>query len=99
MDDNMKAKLEEARIYKENKKPINIEINKLFNGIFPYDKLYSIFKLGQANLITTLKNDCWNCFDEYGKELIDKIIEADSEDEEMKYFYKKLLKQNAEHEI
>jgi len=49
-------KLEEYNEYKRSQDPFNIEMNRLMNDVYPYKKLYSIFKLGQAHMLSTFKN-------------------------------------------
>ena len=55
-------KLEEYNVYKRSIDPFNIEMNRLMNDVYPYEKLYRIFKLGQAQMLAMFKITYINIF-------------------------------------
>jgi len=86
-------KLEEYKEYKRSIDPFNIEMNRLMNDVYPYEKLYSIFKLGQAQMLAMFKNHLCQYFCKDDKDYIDAIVKQSKEDIEMKSFLDILIKE------
>jgi len=85
-------KLEEYKAYKHNIDPFNIEMNRSMSDVYPYEKLYSIFKLGQAHMLSTFKNHIYQYICNDDKDYIDAIVKQSKEDIEMKGFLDILIK-------
>ena len=92
-------KLEEYNAYKRSQDPFNIEMNRLMNDVYPYEKLYSIFKLGQAHMLSTFKNHIYQYFCDDDKDYIDEIVIQSKDDQEMKGFLDILIKGENKDEI
>lgn len=86
------SKIEEALEYKRNQEPLYIELNRLMNEVYPYEKLHSIFKFGSAHMLALFKNNVYQYMCNDDKDYIDAIVKANSEDPEMKDFLDKLIK-------
>lgn len=84
-------RLEEYNEYKRSQDPFNIEMNRLMNDVYPYEKLHSIFKLGQAHMLSTFKNHIYQYMCKDDKDYIDVIVEQSKVDPEMKGFLDILL--------
>jgi len=85
-------KLEEYNAYKRSQDPFNIEMNRLMNDVYPYEKLYRIFKLGQAQMLAMFKNHIYQYICNDDKDYIDAIVKQSKEDPEMKGFLDILIK-------
>lgn len=78
--------------YRRNQNPLNVEMNRLMEDVYPYKKLHSIFKLGQASILSALKNDVYKYMGKDGQDCIDLIIKENCNDEEMKEMLDKLIR-------
>lgn len=85
-------KIADAMEYRRSKDPLNIEMTKLFNDIYPTEKIYRVFKLGQANMLSFFKNELYKYLCKDDKDYLDGIIKSCSNDPEMKGFLDKLIK-------
>ena len=92
-------KHEEYKEYKCSQDPFNIEMTRLMNDVYPYEKLYSIFKLGQAHMLSTFKNHIYQYFCDDDKDYIDEIVRQSKDDQEMKGFLDILIKGENKDEI
>jgi len=86
-------KLEEYKAYERSINPFNIEFNRLMNDVYPYEKLHSIFKLGQAQMLAMFKNHIYQYICNDDKDYIDAIVKQSKEDPEMKGFLDILIKE------
>ena len=86
-------KLEEYKAYERSIDPFNIEMNRLMSDVYPYEKLYSIFKLGQAQMLAIFKNNLYKYFCNDDKDYVDAIVKQSKEDIEMKSFLDILIKE------
>lgn len=84
-------KITDTMEYRRSQDPLNIEMNRLFNDIYSTEKFYSVFKLGQAHMLSFFKNDLYKYLCKDDKDYIDGIINAYT-DEEMKGFLDKFIK-------
>ena len=91
IDNRTIERLEEYQAYKRSKDPVIIEMNRLMNEVYPYEKLQSIFKFGSANMLALFKNNVYQYMCNDDKEYVDAIIQANSVDLEMKGFLDKLI--------
>jgi hypothetical protein len=92
IDSETLRKIEDALEYKRSQNPLIVEFNRLAEDVYPYKKLHSIFKLGQVNMLASIKNDIYKYLEKDGQECIDTIIkESIKYDEEMKNMLNKLL--------
>lgn len=92
MDKEYMNKIEEIMEERRKANPLNQEMNRIFNEIYPVDKFYSVFKLGYAYMAATLKNDLYKYLCKDCKDYIDAIIKSTKEDKEIGDFLNKLLK-------
>lgn len=92
IDSETISKFEEILEHRCSQNPLNVEMNKLMNDIYPYEKLHSIFKLGSAQMLAIFKNHVYRYMCNDDKDYVDAIIKANSEDPEMKGFLDKLIK-------
>ena len=86
-------KFEEYNAYKHSIDPFNIEMNRLMSDVYPYEKLHSIFKLGQAHMLAMFKNHIYQYICNDDKDYIDAIVKQSKEDPEMKGFLDILIKE------
>ena len=86
-------KLEEYKAYERSIDPFNIKMNRLMSDVYPYEKLYSIFKLGQAQMLAMFKNHIYQYICNDDKDYIDAIVKQLKEDPEMKVFLDILIKE------
>lgn len=94
IDSETLRRMEEALEYRRSKDPLITEFNKLAEDIYPYKKLYNIFKLGQANMLANIKNQAYKFLDKDSQEYIDTIIkECSRYDDEIKDMLNKLIKE------
>lgn len=92
IDSETLSKIEEAMEFRRSKDPLNVEMNRLFLDMYPTEKFYSILKLGQASMLSFLKNELYKYLCKDDKEYIDAIIKSQKDDSEMKSFLDKLIK-------
>ncbi len=85
-------KIQDALEYKRSKEPLNVEWTRLMEDVYPYKKIYSIFKLGQAQVISAFKNDLYEYMGKDGQDCIDLAIKEYRKDEEMGNLLDKLIK-------
>jgi len=67
--------------------------------VYPYEKLHSIFKLGQAHMLAMFKNNIYQYICNDDKDYIDAIVKQSKEDPEMKGFLDILIKKENKDEI
>ena len=84
-------RLEEYKAYKRSQDPFQIEINRLMNEVFPYEKLNDIFKFGQLNMLVFFKNEVYKYIGKDGQDYIDAIIESYMQDAGSKKMLDKLI--------
>lgn len=92
MDDKYISRIEEIMEERRKANPLNQEMNRLFEEMFPTDKFNSVFKLGSAHAIATFKNDLYKYFCKDCKDYIDLLIKSYKEDKEMCEMLNKLIK-------
>jgi hypothetical protein len=91
IDAEIISKFEEILAHRRSKEPLNVEMNRLMNDIYPYDKLHSIFKLGSAQMLAVFKNHVYKYMCKDDRDYIDAIVKANLDDQEMKGFLDKLI--------
>jgi len=92
MDSEYLNMIEEIMEKKRQANPLNQEISKLFNKMYPSDQFYNVFKLGYVHALSTLKNDVSKYFCKDCNEYLDMIIKVNREDETTNEYFEKLLK-------
>lgn len=92
-------KLEEYNAYKRSQDPFYIELNRLMNEVYPYEKLNDIFKFGQLNMLVFFKNEVYKYFNKDGQDYIDAIVESYMRDTESKRMLDKLIKKDDSHKV
>ena len=85
------SKFEEILEYRRSQNPLNVEMNRLMNAVYPYEKLHSIFKLGTAQMLALFKNEVYQYMCSEDRDYVDTIIKANLDDPEMKGFLDKLI--------
>ena len=92
IDSETLNKIEDILAHKRSQDPFNIEFNRLMNDVYPYEKLHSIFKLGNAQMLALFKNNVYPYICKDDKDYIDAIVKVNLEDPEMKWFLDILIK-------
>ena len=94
IDSETIKQFEDILQYKRDRNPFNIEFNRLMNEVYPYDKLYDIFKFGQLNMLVFFKNEVYEYIGKDGQDYIDAIIESYVQDTESKRMLDKLIRKD-----
>ncbi len=77
---------------KRKSNPLQQEMDKLFNTMYPSEQFINVFKLGYVYALTGLKNEvskymCKDC-----NECLDTVIKCNREDQVISDYFEKLLK-------
>jgi len=91
IDSDTIKQFEDILEHKRSKDPIQMEWNRVTEEIYPYKKIYSVFKLGQATILSMFKNNVYQYMCNDDKDYIDAIIKSQDDDIEMKEMLDKLI--------
>jgi len=91
IDSEIIRKFEDILEQKRSKEPLQMELNRAMEEIYPYKKVYSVFKLGQASILSLFKNNVYQYMCNDDKDYIDAIIKSQEDDAEMKELLDKLI--------
>jgi len=86
------SKIEEIMQYRRSKDPFYVELDKIYNDMFPIKQFQSIMKLNQAYVWSVIKNKIYLYLETSDKEMFDGIFKTIEEDDEMKNYINKLSK-------
>ncbi len=92
MDREYLNKIEKLIEERRNEEPIQKEINKLFNEMFPTKQFEKVFMLGYAHALATIKNEMYKYFCKDCKEYIDILIDFSKKDGVLADSLNKLIK-------
>lgn len=85
-------KIEEIMEQKRKADPLNQEMNKLFNEMFPIKQFENVFTLGYAYAFSVLKNEISKYMCEDCNEYIDAIIKTGKNNEFLNNYFGKFIK-------
>lgn len=92
MDKEYLDKIEELIEERKNEEPIQKEINKLFNEMFPTEQFEKVFRLGYAYALATIKNEMYKYFCKDCREYMDILIDGNKKDSKLSDPLNKLIK-------